>query len=212
MITNPTPLGDSAGSLRERKKQQTRRAIHDAAFALAAENGFAHVTIADVCARAHISERTFFNYFHSKAAATLGLPATALSEDQERRFTDGGGPLVDDLCELVAGIAGGPEGDIPRIKELLGFEPDLLAALHQWSSGARDAVIRLAEQRATPQRARLAVGLVFAALMLHADPAYSGGTGRATPAELRATVSELCSVARGADAAAPPAPGADGAA
>ncbi|WP_344300748.1 TetR/AcrR family transcriptional regulator [Sinomonas flava] len=185
---------DAPGTLRERKKERTRRAIHDAAFALAAERGLAQVTVADVCAEAGISERTFFNYFPSKAAATLGLPATALSEEQERRFLEAHSTLVDDLCELVAGIAGGPEGDIPRIKELMGFEPDLLAALHQWSSGARKGVIRLAEQRTTPETARLAVALVFAALMLHADAAYSAGTGRATPAQLRATVARLCQV------------------
>ncbi|MFQ6155286.1 TetR family transcriptional regulator [Micrococcus luteus] len=188
---------DGPGTLRERKKQLTRRAIHDAAFALAAERGLAQVTVADICAGAGISERTFFNYFPSKAAAVLGLPATALSEEQERAFLAGHGTLVDDLCELVSGIAGGPEGDIPRIKELMGFEPDLLAALHQWSSGARKGVIRLAEERATPQRARLAVGLVFAALMLHADTSYSGGTGPASPADLRETVARLCAVGRG---------------
>jgi AcrR family transcriptional regulator len=185
---------DAPGTLRERKKQRTRRAIHDAAFALAAERGLAQVTVGDICAEAGISERTFFNYFPSKAAATLGIPDTALSDEQERRFLQGRGPLVDDLCELVAGIAGGPEGDIPRIKRLMGFEPDLLAALHQWSSGAREAVIRLAEERTTPVEARLAVALVFAALMLHADTAYAAGTGRATGEQLRATVAKLCRV------------------
>ena len=186
--------GETPGTLRERKKQQRRRAIHEAAFALASERGFAHVTVGDICAAADLSERTFFNYFPSKAAATLGLPATVLPEEHERRFLEGRGTLVDDLCELVAGIAGGPEGDIPRIKRLLGGEPDLLAALHQWSSGAREGVIRLAERRTTPIEARLAVALVFAALMLHADAGYSRGTGRATAEELRATVSRLRAV------------------
>ncbi|MDQ4489455.1 TetR family transcriptional regulator [Sinomonas sp. ASV486] len=185
---------DAPGTLRERKKERTRRAIHNAAFALAADRGLGQVTIADICAAAGISERTFFNYFPSKAAATLGVPERPLSPEQEQRFLEGAGSLVDDLCELVAGIAGGPEGDIPRIKRLMGFEPDLLAALHQWSSGARRGVIRLAEKRATPERARLAVGLVFAALMLHADTTFSSGPGRATPEELRGIVARLCAV------------------
>lgn len=185
---------DAPGTLRERKKERTRRAIHDAAFALAADRGLAQVTIADICAAAGLSERTFFNYFPSKAAATLGVPERPLAAEQERRFLEGTSTLVDDLCELVAGIAGGPEGDIPRIKQLMGFEPDLLAALHQWSSGARRDVIRLAEERAAPERARLAVGLVFAALMLHADTTFSSGPGRVTPAELRGIVARLRAV------------------
>lgn len=188
-------LDEGGASLRERKKRQTRRAIHDAALALALDRGLAQVTVADVCAAASISERTFFNYFPSKVAATLGLPDQPLSPELQGKFLEGGGTLIGDLCELVAGIAGGPEGDIPRIKQLMGFEPDLLAALHQWSSGARKGVVGLAERRATPDNARLAVTLVFAALMLHADTAYSGGgTGRATPEELRETVARLCEV------------------
>ncbi|GAB3273064.1 TetR family transcriptional regulator [Sinomonas notoginsengisoli] len=187
---------DAPGTLRERKKERTRRAIHNAAFALAADRGLGQVTIADICAAAGISERTFFNYFPSKAAATLGVPEQPLSPEQERRFLEGEGTLVGDLCELVSGIAEGPEGDIPRIKRLMGYEPDLLAALHQWSSGARRDVIRLAEERATPERARLAVGLVFAALMLHADTTFSSGPGRATPEELRGIVARLCAVAQ----------------
>jgi AcrR family transcriptional regulator len=187
-------LDEGAGpSLRERKKQRTRRAIHDAALALALERGLAQVTVGDICAAAGISERTFFNYFPSKAAATLGIPDRPLSEELRERFLEGRGTLVEDLCALVAGIVSGPEGDIPRIKKLMGFEPDLLAAMHQWSSGARNAVIGLAEQRTSPDQARLAVALVFAALMLHADTGYSrGGPGRATAEDLRETVALLC--------------------
>lgn len=188
---------DEVRPLRERKKELTRRAIHDAAMALALDRGFAQMTVADICAGAGISERTFFNYFPSKIAAVLGLPEAPLSEAQERRFLEGTGPLMDDVCELVAGLAGGPEADIPRVKRLMGYEPDLLAALHQWSSGARKVVISLVERRTTAERGRLAVGLAFAALMLHADPEYAAETERATPAQLRETVAKLCAVGEG---------------
>lgn len=190
---------DDVRPLRERKKELTRRAIHDAAMALALDRGFAQVTVADICAGAGISERTFFNYFPTKIAAVLGLPEAPLSEAQERRFLEGSRPLMDDVCELVAGLAGGPEADIPRFKRLMGLEPDLLAAVHQWSSGARKMVISLVEQRTTAERARLAVGLAFAALMLHADPEYAAEAGRATPAQLRETVAKLCAVGEGRD-------------
>lgn len=190
---------DDVRPLRERKKELTRSAIHDAAMALALDRGFAQVTVADICAGAGISERTFFNYFPTKIAAVLGLPEAPLSEAQERRFLEGSRPLMDDVCELVAGLAGGPEADIPRFKRLMGLEPDLLAAVHQWSSGARKMVISLVEQRTTAERGRLAVGLAFAALMLHADPEYAAEAGRATPAQLRETVAKLCAVDEGRD-------------
>ncbi|MCH6468533.1 TetR/AcrR family transcriptional regulator [Sinomonas terrae] len=190
-MTTNSPLVDKQCSLRERKKQKTWRAIHDAAFDLVSERGVAHVTVADICASATISERTFFNYFPSKAAAALGLPATAIAEEDERRFLEGSGPLLDELCELIASVSSGKD-NLPRMRELIRLEPDLLAALHQWTSGLRKHVIQLAEQRtADPVRAHLAVALVFAALFLNADSAYTTRPGRASAADLRATVSRL---------------------
>ena len=57
---------------RERKKQATWLSLHDAAMALAVERGFEHVTVEDICDRADVSVRTFFNYFPCKEDAVLG--------------------------------------------------------------------------------------------------------------------------------------------
>jgi AcrR family transcriptional regulator len=63
--------------LRERKKQATRLALHEAALRLVAERGLDGVSIDDIAERAHVSPRTFFNYFPSKDDAVLGLDPTA---------------------------------------------------------------------------------------------------------------------------------------
>lgn len=180
-------------SWRQLKKQQTREAIHLAAYALVADRGYAHVTVADICAGANVSDRTFFNYFPSKAAATLGLPGTTVSAEVERRFLGSTGPLVGDLCEVVAHLADDGDDHLARIRTLVKCEPDLFAALHQWTSGLRHDVLALAERRTTPVRARLAVSLVFSAMNLHADSSYT--TRPPTADSLRETVGRLAAIA-----------------
>ena len=52
--------------LRERKKQQTREQIAEAARRLFAERGFEKVRVAEVARAADVSEQTVFNYFPTK--------------------------------------------------------------------------------------------------------------------------------------------------
>lgn len=57
--------------LRERKKDETRRNLREAASRLFRDHGFAQTTVADIAAGANVSERTFFRYFDSKEALLL---------------------------------------------------------------------------------------------------------------------------------------------
>ncbi len=52
--------------LRERKKRATRLSLQAAAVELIREHGPDSVIVEDVCARAEVSPRTFFNYFTCK--------------------------------------------------------------------------------------------------------------------------------------------------
>ncbi|WUH98995.1 TetR/AcrR family transcriptional regulator [Spirillospora sp. NBC_00431] len=61
----------TTGGLRERKKEATRRALHDAAMRLAAEHGLDDVTVEAIADAAGVSRRTFSNYFGGKEEALL---------------------------------------------------------------------------------------------------------------------------------------------
>src|SRR5260370_33511560 len=55
-------------SRRERKKEETKERIVQAAFALFRKRGVAATTVEEICERADVAKGTFFNYFPRKEA------------------------------------------------------------------------------------------------------------------------------------------------
>ncbi len=73
---------------RERKKQETRRRIYSAAFALFLEKGFDQTTVEEIADRADVAKGTVFNYFPQKTSFLA-----AIFEHWVNRITDEMGPL-----------------------------------------------------------------------------------------------------------------------
>jgi AcrR family transcriptional regulator len=107
--------------LRERKKQETHDRLLEAARSLFDERGFEGTTVDEVCARADVSQKTFFNYFPTKQhivreiAASFLADLGALVEEARRR----GGSTADRLAHLFGRAGEEALRAGPRHKELL---------------------------------------------------------------------------------------------
>lgn len=192
-VTDSCP---AEATLRERKKAQTRTAIHEAAFRLVDERGLDGVTVEEICAEADVSPRTFFNYFPSKAAAVLGMPEQIFGDEAIARFRASDAPLVEALSELISVAFTSSGEDHRRTKELVARRPELQQSLGQWMGAARARLLQLSEERADSREdAALAVTLVLAAVSYVAH----GGEEWDAPVvdRVRRVVARLGELARG---------------
>jgi AcrR family transcriptional regulator len=163
-MTNITENPVSDIGLRERKKQQTRNAIHESAFRLIDAQGLEATTIEQICSDADVSTRTFFNYFRSKADAAFEMPSTAIDAELRDRFSSARGGLVAALCDVIGGSADRGPNRV-RAKELAMRHPELFTTMSQMMIEVRGQFVTLAEERArSREQAELAVTLVMTAL------------------------------------------------
>lgn len=88
-------------------------ALEDAATALVLERGYDAVTVDEICSRAEIAKRTFFNYVPSKEAAVIGTPPETVPEDVRAGFLSGVDPDVPGalLTVFLDSFAAGRAGD-----------------------------------------------------------------------------------------------------
>ncbi|MGN8051448.1 TetR/AcrR family transcriptional regulator [Curtobacterium sp. 22159] len=194
MQTTPaTTTATEPCTLRERKKQQTRQALHDAALTLVSANGLDGVTVEQICADAEVSPRTFFNYFTSKAHAALGLDTVEVPAAVADWFTEADGRLVDDVCRLVASSVPLSQ-DRRRMKELLLLRPEMTPMVMQWMARSRESLLAVVGTRTDEQTARTAVTLVMSALTEVAHRETVRGTEELV-GRLRAVVGEMGALA-----------------
>jgi AcrR family transcriptional regulator len=119
--------------LRERKKQQTRRAMYDAAVRLFGERGWHATTVADIAAAAGVSPRTFFAYFPAKEDV-LYAPYEELFEGFEELMLarPHGGTVLDELRawldEVYVAASDRFDPAAERLLDELSAEVDAVAA------------------------------------------------------------------------------------
>jgi len=88
---------------RERKKQQTRTALLDAAMALFAERGISGTRVMDITERVDLGKGAFYNYFASKDALIADLVARGVETFEERYLARINGAL--DIAARVGELA-----------------------------------------------------------------------------------------------------------
>lgn len=130
----------TSGSLRERRKAETRAAILVAALDLFEQRGYESTTIEDIAAAAGIAPRTFFRYFDSKMAVVLLDADRSHDEEHHEELVEAlvARPASESPTEAMASVIrdklGGSfdddDGCMVRQLRVVLAEPSLRALVH----------------------------------------------------------------------------------
>jgi AcrR family transcriptional regulator len=181
-VSPPAPALGAAvpgGPRRERKKQQTRDALVQAALHLFETKGYENTAVREITDAVDVSERTFFRYFASKEDLTLSfigeatrgfIEALAARPPGEDPLTALRGALHAHLRRLDAGE--GSFGDVRSylsVIKIIEETPPLLAAHLRYTHDHNDEIVRLLAGRegvdpATDLRPRI-LAATFGALV-----------------------------------------------
>jgi AcrR family transcriptional regulator len=185
--------------LRERRRQETRARIVDAAEELFAERGFDSVSVMEIARRARVVEKTVFNHFPVKEGLVFDAdpPIRAALIDAVRRRPAGesvsaaagsfvvaavsmlGAPEAADGVARMARIIRGSRTLQVREREIIGELTDALAGLIAEETSARPGQLE-------PWLAAHAVlGLYASLLELARDRVLAGVAGPDLAAELK---------------------------
>jgi AcrR family transcriptional regulator len=123
----------AARGLREVKRAETERRLASIAHDLVRERGFTQVTVDDIAELAHVSRRTFSNYYSCKEEAVAAVILHAAEDGLTTWRPDPTGSLADLVRSLVRHQA--EAGVLARLVEVAG----LVAAHRQLAPFVRDA-------------------------------------------------------------------------
>ena len=123
----------AARGLREVKRAETERRLASIAHDLVRERGFTQVTVDDIAELAHVSRRTFSNYYSCKEEAVAAVILHAAEDGLATWRPDPTGGLADLVRSLVRHQA--DAGVLARLVEVAG----LAAAHRQLAPFVRDA-------------------------------------------------------------------------
>lgn len=100
-------------SRRERKKEETRRRIFEAAIELFRAKGFEATTVDEITEKADVGRGTFFNYFPRKDSvlAYLSEERLAIAEENAAALLAGPEPVRENLLDLYIYAAAAWEQD-----------------------------------------------------------------------------------------------------
>ena len=167
MESSPLTQQEASMSLRDRKKDRTRRAIQSAGLQLFAQNGFQATTIEEIAAAADVAPRTFFRYFPTKEEIVF-WPAyrPLLAELMAARPDDE--PAVAALCHaIVDGLSAFYDQDRERVLERLKLAfrtPALQPRLRQEQAISASALAKVLAGRLHTSPEDLEVRAVAAAV------------------------------------------------
>ncbi len=161
-------LAPPTTSHRERKKQATREAIHDAAFELVDAQGLTRTTIEAISDRAGVAPRTFWAYFSSKEDAVINRdPDTPLALHDAVLARPAGEDAMTALRCVLEDYVGSRLVDSERAvrrQHLIRREPQLMAALAaSFDEIERAMILAVAERLGMDPSADLLPGVLVMA-------------------------------------------------
>lgn len=174
--------------LRERKREQTRTRLIEAALALFLKHGYDGTTIDDIADAANVSRRTFFHYFKSKEDVAVtwqdsfaeGLVAAIAAEPA------GSDPLTMAERALIARLGKVSAEDAVALTQLIQNTPELLARDSAKYEGMErmfvEALTNRFPKKSDELAVRLAAMIVIGALRVSSSY-FRNKRARLSPAE-----------------------------
>jgi AcrR family transcriptional regulator len=142
-VSAPEP----AAGRRDRKKNETRQALRDAAHRLFAEKGFSQTTIDDIAEAADVSRRTFFRYYDSKddllRSDVSDLLPVMLAALRARPADEPPFAAILAALRTLIGPDGPPSVARSLADPLVGFRArlSLIRMLAEWEGGIADTLL-----------------------------------------------------------------------